>query len=151
MVNPKQKLRQEKRLPNMAIEPPPDMPQYKGEKYRKERKFPTPIDDEYEGQVVQWEDRAEGSNMLVGFAVMLQLRPLDSDEGWADVVRVDIAHGFVHVDSQDARGVRDKDENRIPAEWFRTSVRRITSSATESPEKVTALSSLRSNQTRFTS
>jgi hypothetical protein len=70
----------------------------------------------YEMQVVVRSVRSQQNGQLVDFAACLQARLRDVDEGWADVERVDCAHGYVHVDRFDADGTPTKDATIVPAE-----------------------------------
>lgn len=70
----------------------------------------------YDLQVVSRTVRADQGGRLVDFAVCLQARAADADEGWAEVERVDCAHGFVHVDRLDADGRAIKDKDLVPGD-----------------------------------
>jgi hypothetical protein len=60
--------------------------------------------------------RAAEGGQLVDFAVCLQARDPEADEGWIDLERVDTAHGHVHVDKSDGNGKFVKDFTIVPAD-----------------------------------
>lgn len=113
MVNPKSGKRAERRLPRISGAPEP-------------KATPEPatwtetvvssvwLGDTWEGQVVQRYVRIEQTGELVEFAIMLQVRPADTDEAWIDVERVDCAHDFVHVDRCSKDGTTRKETNVVP-------------------------------------
>src|SRR5690349_13542195 len=82
----------------MSMPAPPDVPPYNGPKtdgHSVDVLWPLAG---LELQIVDRQTRSFPEGRLVDFAVSLEGRPEDSDEGWANLARVDCATGFVHVD-----------------------------------------------------
>lgn len=72
--------------------------------------------EDHEAQIVVVTYRRNRGGKLEEFAVMLQIRRADTDEGWIDVERIDFAHGTVHVDRYDGDGNKTKDYDAVPPE-----------------------------------
>lgn len=62
----------------------------------------------------QRENRDDQTGELMNFAVGFSVRPALSEEDWVQVVRVDVAHGFVHVDHYRRDGERSKCTECVP-------------------------------------
>jgi hypothetical protein len=80
---------------------------------------PLSLGDEFEAELYQREKRDEQTGQLLDFAVGLAVRPADTDEDWVQVVRVDVAHGFVHVDRYSRDGTKAKVTGCVPEECAR--------------------------------
>lgn len=128
MVNPKSKKRAEARLPDLSVHPSHEI--------RPDECFDDSIDKTmdrfptvwYDGcceyQIYRNETRVDAgqskAGMLVDFAVGLCTRPLKpddiTDDRWADVVRVDCAHGNgAHVDDYRPRN-KEKNYDVVPSD-----------------------------------
>jgi hypothetical protein len=112
----KGRTRQERHVVDIAVgmENPPENRYPPGETYEEVKKFPVAGHAKgHEGQVVQRSIRAQPTGQLTDFAIMLQIRQSEA-ETWEDVVRVDRAHGEVHIDRYRHDGTHAKDGDSVP-------------------------------------
>jgi hypothetical protein len=117
-LNPKSGNRRAKLLPAPigGPEPPDEPPQAPGTTWDTHNVYPVWAGEEFEAQIYQREKRDAQTGQLVNFAVGLDVRPAGGDEAWVQVERVDVAHGFVHVDRYTRDGQQAKVTDIVPPE-----------------------------------